>query len=161
MRKSLLVLTLIGAMVVGAAALAQAPTSGSGHVMLRPAEVNWVDAPPILPKGAKLAVIEGVLANPGPFTFRLQLPAGYKVAPHWHPAIEHVTVISGTLNFGMGEKFDAKQMKPLPAGSFVAIPPQTPHFVSVKGAKGAVVQVHGVGPWGLTYVNPADDPSKK
>ena len=84
--------------------------------MVTAADLNWVDVPS-LPPGAKIAVIEGPLNEAVPFTFRLRFPADYKIPAHWHPAIEHVTVISGTINIGVGEKLDAAKTKPLPAGS--------------------------------------------
>ncbi len=106
-----------------------------------------------------LAVIEGKPSEPGPFTMRLKFRPGFKVAPHSHPAIEHLTVLSGTIHFGMGDTFDAAKLMPMRAGSFIVMPVGTNHFVHTK--EETVIQVHGVGPWGVTYVNPADDPSKK
>ena len=95
----------------------------------------------------------------GPVTFRLKFPAGYKVPAHWHPAVEHVTVMSGTLNMGTGDKLDESKTMALPVGSVAIMQPKTPHFAWTK--EETVVQVHGLGPWGVTYVNPADDPRKK
>jgi len=126
------------------------------HVWLTDAELTWSDAPPSLPAGAKLAVLEGDPTKEGPFTMRLKVPAGYKVASHWHPALEHVTVISGTVSFGLGEKFDQKALKEMPAGSFMVMATGTRHFAWSKD--GGTVQIHGIGPWGITYVNPSDDP---
>jgi quercetin dioxygenase-like cupin family protein len=154
MRGLFLMLVLTQFLLGGAVAMAQ-----SGHVMLSPDDVKWADAPPSLPRGAMVAVIEGKPSEPGQFTMRLKFPAGYKVSPHSHPAIEHVTVLSGTISFGMGDKFDAGKLKPMRAGSFIAMPIGTTHFVEAK--EETVVQVHGVGPWAIKYVNPEDDPSKK
>lgn len=131
---------------------------GDAHVMVSPADLKWADVPS-LPPGAKIAVIEGPPAEAVPFTFRLKFPANYKIPAHWHPAIEHVTVMSGTFNLGTGDKLDMKKTKPLSAGSVAIMQPKTNHFGWTKGE--TIVQVHGVGPWGLTYVNPADDPRKK
>jgi quercetin dioxygenase-like cupin family protein len=91
-----------------------------------------------------------------PFTYRLKLPDGYRIPPHVHPADGHLTVIAGTLNIGWGDKFDANATKPMPAGSFIVIPSGAPHFYWTRGE--TIVQSHGIGPWGVTYVNPADDP---
>ena len=102
---------------------------------------------------------EGLLNEAVPFTFRLRFPADYKIPAHWHPAIEHVTVISGTINIGVGEKLDAAKTKPLPAGSVAIMQPKTNHFLWTK--EETIVQIHGVGPWVITYVNSADDPRKK
>ncbi len=75
------------------------------HVMVTPNDLKWADIPS-LPPGAKVAVIEGPMDQATPFVFRLTLPADYKIPAHWHPAIEHVTVISGTFNMGTGDKLD-------------------------------------------------------
>lgn len=128
------------------------------HIALNPAEVKWGPAPPVLPAGAQLAVISGDPGQSGPFVIRLKVPAGYKIAPHWHPTDEHVTVLSGTFALGMGEKFDQSSMKELPEGSYGMLPAEMRHFAMAKTA--AVVQVHGMGPFVLNYVNAADDPSK-
>jgi len=126
------------------------------HVMLTAAELQWGDAPPALPKGSKVAVLEGDPSKPGPFTMRAQVPAKYKIPPHWHPAVEHVTVITGEVYMGSGEKFDEATAKKLPAGGFAVMPTKYVHYFFTK--KKAVIQIHGIGPWGITYVNPADDP---
>jgi hypothetical protein len=126
------------------------------HIMLTEPELKWVEGPPALPPGAKLAVLEGNPAQAGLFTMRLKLPANYKVSPHWHPADEHVTVISGSFFMGLGAKFDEKAMKELPPGGFAMMVTGTRHFAMTK--KETVVQVHAMGPWGINYVNPADDP---
>lgn len=130
----------------------------AAHMMVTPDELKWTDVPS-LPAGAKLAVIEGPLNEAVPFTFRLKLPANYQVPAHWHPAIEHVTVISGTFNMGTGDTLDKSKTKPLSAGSVAIMQPKTNHFAWTK--EETIVQVHGVGPWAINYVNPADDPRKK
>jgi quercetin dioxygenase-like cupin family protein len=126
------------------------------HVMVQPDQIKWGPAPDILPKGAQAAVIYGDPSKEGLFSMRLKLPAGYKVAPHTHPCIEAVTVISGTFKLGMGEKADPAKAQALPGGSYFAFPPGTPHFASTDVE--TIVQISTVGPWGLTYVNPKDDP---
>ncbi len=126
------------------------------HGIFTPAAIQWKDGPAALPYGVKAAVLEGDPSKEGPITMRLALPAGYKIPPHWHPNIEHVTVISGALNLGMGDKFDETKGNKLPAGSFSFMPPKTAHFAWSE--EGCVIQVHAIGPWGVVYVNPADDP---
>jgi ChrR Cupin-like domain len=130
----------------------------SSHIMLVPSDLKWKDGPASLPGGAKFAVIEGDPSKAGPFTMRFKLPANYIVPPHWHPAIEHITVISGTFYMGIGETFDESHAVKLPAGGFAVMAIGTRHFGFTK--EGTVIQVHGVGPWGITYVNPKDDPRK-
>lgn len=130
----------------------------SAHVMINPMELKWGDPPAVLGKGAKLAVLSGDPGAAGPYTIRLKLPAGYKISPHWHPTDENVTVIAGTFSLGQGEKFDRASMKTLTAGGYALLPAEMRHFAWTKG--GATIQVHGMGPFVLNYVNPADDPSQ-
>jgi hypothetical protein len=152
---------LVASLVVVAIGCLGASTSWAqtgGHVMVSPADLKWADVPS-LPPGAKIAVIEGPPTDAVPFTFRLKFPANYKIPPHWHPAIEHVTVISGALHLGMGDKLDEAKTHPLSTGSVAIMQPKTSHFGWTK--EETVVQVHGMGPWAVTYVNPGDDPRKK
>lgn len=146
------------ALILSGLGLSTAWAQTAAHVMVAPSDLKWTDIPS-LPPGAKIAVIEGPLTEAVPFTFRLKFPANYSIPAHWHPAIEHVTVISGTFSMGTGEKFDAAAAKPLSAGSVAIMQPKTPHFGLTKDE--TIVQVHGVGPWAVTYVNPAEDPRKK
>ena len=136
--------------------------AGEANIMVMPSEIKWTDGPASLPPGAKIAVIEGDLSKAVPFTFRLKMPANYKIAPHWHPAIEHVTVVSGTFYFGAGDTYDMAKAKAFPAGSIMVMPATHTMFGWAEAtADETVIQVHGVGPWGITYVNSADDPRKK
>ena len=89
---------------------------------------------------------------------RLKVPAGYRVPPHWHPTDEHVPVISGSLAIGMGDTLDTKKSKTLKAGGYAVAPANMHHYAWTK--TGAVVEISLIGPFGITYVNPADDPSK-
>jgi len=116
----------------------------------------WKDGPASLPTGARFAVLEGDPAKEGPFVMRISMPDGFRVPPHWHPKVERVTVISGTFNLGMGEKFDKSETQTMPAGTFGYWPAGMRHFAWAKGK--TVLQLHGTGPWTITYVNPADDP---
>ena len=137
---------------------APAAWAADTHLMVMPADLKWVDVPS-LPPGAKIAVIEGPMNEAVPFTVRLKLPADYKVPAHWHPAIEHVTVISGTFNMGTGDKLDQSKTTPLSVGSVAIMQPKTNHFAWTK--EETIIQAHGVGPWAVNYVNPADDPRNK
>ncbi len=113
-------------------------------IVALPDQITWGPAPAVLPVAAKLAVLEGDPTKSAAFTMRLFMPDGYQIPPHFHPATEHVTVISGALMVGMGEKFDESRMH---------------HYAKAKGE--TVLQLHGIGPWRLIYVNKADDPRKK
>ena len=126
--------------------------------MFAPADLKWSDGPPSLPKGSKVAVLKGNPAQEGIFTIRLRLPANYRIAPHWHPAFENITVIEGTFSMGLGERFDEKALHEMKAGSFMTMAPGTRHFALSK--KGGVIQLHGMGPWQIYYINAADDPRR-
>jgi quercetin dioxygenase-like cupin family protein len=129
------------------------------HKVWAPDQLAWAPAPSILPTGAELAVLEGNPTKSGEFTMRLKMPDGYKIPPHFHPRTEHVTLISGSFLVGMGDTFDESKLGELPVGTFAWIKPGTHHFAMAKGE--TVIQLHGNGPWSLTYVNPTDDPRKK
>jgi ketosteroid isomerase-like protein len=131
----------------------------SPHVLVAPAGLKWGDPPPSLPAGSKLAVVQGDPSQPGPFVVRLQVPAGYKIAPHWHPGVENVTVLAGTVALGMGDTFDESKMTTAGVGAYASLPAEMRHYFMAKSA--ATVQVHGQGPFVVNYVNPADDPSKQ
>lgn len=152
-------------LLVAASAAAQSPTQAAAGaekphaIVATPDAIRWASAPASLPPGAKLAVLAGDPATAGPFTMRLAMPAGYRIPPHFHPVTEHVTVIEGTFYVGMGETFDAAKAGALPAGTFAALEPGVRHFALTKEA--TIIQLHGVGPWRITYVNPADDPRNK
>jgi quercetin dioxygenase-like cupin family protein len=137
--------------LIAPAALAQAAATHAAA----PAP-KWGPAPAIFPAGAQMAVMQGNPGANGLFTVRLRIPNGYRVAPHTHPTDEHITVISGNFQVGMGKTVDAKQTTTLHAGDFVTAPAGAPHYALARGA--TVVQVQATGPFALTYVNPADTP---
>jgi ketosteroid isomerase-like protein len=138
---------------------AAATGPAAAHVMVAPSAVTWGDGPPSLPPGVRMAVVSGDPAQAQPFVIRAQMPAGYRVPPHWHPTDEHVTVLSGTVALGMGEQFDQSAMQDLPTGGYFVAPAEMRHSFMAKTA--ATIQVHGIGPFAVNYVNPADDPSKQ
>jgi len=152
---------VIGLLTLFLATTAAAPAQEAGpspaaHVMRAAAELQWVDGPASLPRGPRMAVLAGDPAKPGAFAFRAQLPAGFRIAPHWHPAAEHVTVLEGTYAMGTGEVFAASALHAMKAGGFAVMPAEVRHFSFSKD--GATIQVHGTGPFLVHYVNPADDP---
>jgi quercetin dioxygenase-like cupin family protein len=128
------------------------------HILVQPDELKWNDVPSV-PPGVKVAVIQGPMNEAKPFTVRLKFPANYELPAHYHPAIEHVTVLSGTFNMGAGDKLDKKQTTALPTGSVLIMPPKMKHYAWTD--KETIVQLTGTGPWGITYVDPKDDPRKK
>jgi len=138
---------------------ADAGPAPASHVMVTPASITWGDAPPSLPPGSRIAVITGDPSKPGPFVLRAQVPAGYRIAPHWHPTDENLTVLSGTVALGMGETWDEAKMQSLASGGYAVLPAEMRHFFMARTA--STFQVHGMGPFAVNYVNPADDPRQK
>lgn len=153
MNKALTIVLL----VLGAVLLAY---SGSSQNVFTPDQIKWGPPPPFVAPGAQLAVLEGDPgASSGDFTVRLKMPDGYKIAPHWHPKRENVTIISGSFKVGMGDKFEESKMTAFAPGSFAYLDPEMHHYAMASGE--TIVQVHGMSPLQFNYVNPADDPSKK
>ena len=141
-----------------AAALAAAPAhSMDDQVFVNKGDIKWGDAPPTLPKGAKIAVLYGDPGKPGPFTLRLATPANYRIAPHWHSQTENLTVISGALYLGMGDKLVAKKARALRPGGYHYLPAKMHHYAFSKDP--TVVQVSGDGPFDINYLDPKDDPA--
>jgi quercetin dioxygenase-like cupin family protein len=139
--------------------LAMGSAARADTVALNTGNIKWVDAPPIFPRGAKFAVIAGDPNAKGIFVVRLMLPAKYRIPAHNHPTDEYVTVISGSLYVGMGDKLDQSKGERLSAGGFAVAPAGMNHYAWTTGK--TVVQVEAEGPFGMTYVDPADDPTKK
>ena len=153
---------VVAATATAARAQTPAPMAGSGptaHVLLTPGDIKWAPAPPGVPPGAMVAVLDGDPSKPGPFTIRLKMPAGYKVAPHWHPTDEHLTVLQGTFRAGMGDAATEAGYHDFPPGSYISMPKEMHHFAGAKGE--TIIQIYGPGPFVVNYLNPADDPSKK
>ena len=126
----------------------------SGH-----SHMNWMAGPPSLPSGVQMAVVSGNPGAKGMFTLQLKMPANYAVPPHSHPTNEVVKVVSGKLHYGMGEKLDMSEAKTLTAGHSATMKAMMNHWVHAPAA--ATVQVSGMGPFEITYVDPKDDPRKK
>jgi quercetin dioxygenase-like cupin family protein len=125
------------------------------HAQAAP-ELKWGPAPPFFPKGAEFSVVQGDPSKDGVYTVRLRMPAGYYIAPHTHPTDEHVTVISGSLRLGMGDMEDSSKAVTLKAGGFISAAANMRHYA--RAMEATEVQVHGMGPFAITYVNPKDDP---
>jgi quercetin dioxygenase-like cupin family protein len=136
-------------LLLAAFTLAAAPLAAQGA----PA---WGPPPPFLPKGAEFAVMQGDPSKAAVYTLRLKLPDGYVIAPHFHPTDEHVTVISGNFLVGMGDAIDKTKVQHLAAGGFITAPANAHHYAIAQGP--TVVQVHGMGPFAITYVKASDDP---
>jgi hypothetical protein len=131
--------------------------AGEQHTVVTPDQLKW-QVPAHLQKGAEATVVSGDPSKEGPYVTRLKVPAGFKIMPHTHPNTENVTVISGQFHIGSGEKFDESKLKALQAGSYSRVPQGMPHYA--MASEDTVIQLHGMGPQGIVYVNPADDPRK-
>src|SRR5262249_32046885 len=143
--------------VIFSLARLSAEETQSADMRLYPATtIEWKAGPAAIPPGAKMAVLEGDPTKEGPFVVRFQFPDGYHIPPHTHPKTERVTVISGNLYLATGEALDRNSAKKLPAGSFGYWPAGMKHAGWSEGE--TVIQLHGIGPWQINYVNPADDP---
>jgi quercetin dioxygenase-like cupin family protein len=151
-----LVIAVVG--LVGAASTAPAQTAGE-HKAVPSQDVKWGAGPASIPPGSQAVVLYGDPAKDGLFALRLKLPKDYHIPPHTHPKPEIVTVLAGTVRLGMGKTADKSTTQALPAGSFFALPPGMEHFVFFD--EETVIQLNSNGPWGLTYVNPKDDPRQK
>jgi hypothetical protein len=160
-RNLYLALSLVGLLYGASFVLgADAQIGSSEKHVFTPDAIPYGPAPAFVAPGAQLAVLEGdPSASGGDYTVRLKMPDGYRIAPHWHPLRENVTVISGTFKVGMGDRFDEGKMGAFPAGSFAFLDPEMHHYAMASGP--VVVQVHGKSPLQFNYVNPEDDPSRK
>ena len=139
-------------------ALAAAPAFAQSHVLVPAEKVQWGPAPPVLPPGAQIAVLEGNPSEKGAVTLRLKLPANYQFPAHWHSMDERVTVLSGSLHVGMGDKLDRGASETLAPGGFVSLPAKMHHYAWSSAP--TVVQINLEGPFDIFYVNPADNPVK-
>jgi quercetin dioxygenase-like cupin family protein len=143
--------------ILVALSLAIAPMAlAQEQVIQQLSETQWGPAPPMLPPGAEIAVLSGNPMGDSAYTLRLKFPANYKIAAHSHPTDEHVTVLSGSLTVGMGDKLDEKGGKALTVGGFALMPAHMNHYAYTK--EETVILLHGQGPVEFIYVNPADDP---
>ena len=155
-------IVLVATLTTGLSATAEesrrtgADGASTEHVIrLTPAELTWTTGPSMLPPGANMALIEGSLSKPGPFTFRLKFPANYRIPPHWHPVKVTVTVLSGTFNMGFGDELDTGNGKTLPAGSVFEMPARIHHFGWTT--EETIIQEHGIGPLTVHYLDHGHD----
>jgi len=129
-----------------------------GAVTLNPGDIKWGEAPADVPKGAQLGVLHGDPTKTGEFTIRLKLPDGYKIPPHWHTQPEQLTIISGAFTLHMGDTMKADPHN-LDVGAYHYLPAKMHHAAEVKGE--TIVQINGMGPFDIHYLNPADNPNPK
>jgi len=147
----------VAVLLSSVAAAATAPAAEM-HKIIKPDAIQWGPAPPQLPKGAQVAVVYGDPSKKDLYIIRAKMPDGYAIAAHWHKKAENVTVISGTFNVGMGDKLDKQKGEALGPGGFFGAAPKMRHYAWVTGE--TMIEVSGMGPFDITYVDPKDDPSK-
>jgi quercetin dioxygenase-like cupin family protein len=162
-KKLCISLLLVSALAWGQTSAMKTKSASKSAASAQPVVLNldgmkWGPAPAELPPGAQLAVLEGDPSKVGPYTVRLKMPDGYKIQPHWHPTVEHVTVLSGTLKVGMGATWDNSNPTTLSSGGFAVMPARMKHFAWTSGD--TVLQLNGTGPFKIIYVNPNDSPMK-
>ena len=164
-RGYLLIGTTLTCLLAANALEAQEPTPGivdrgpDHHLIYAPDDVEWQAGPGSFEPGAEFTILEGDPLTPGVFTMRIRMPDGFVIAPHWHPNVERVTVLSGTFHLGSGERLDRSAAERLDEGSYFALLPETPHYAITEGR--TVIQLTSVGPWKINYVNAADDPRQR
>jgi quercetin dioxygenase-like cupin family protein len=157
MKKSLQILTVLyfATLLTTTDILAQGlPNKAFGAIYQE--NIKWSPFPAFPPQ-ARLAILVGNPKEAGPYVVRVKVPAGVKLMPHTHPEDRIYTVISGVFYIGLGTKFDASKLKAYPPGSVIVLPGNTPHFHWAKSGE-YITQVTAIGPLGITYINPTDDP---
>ena len=152
-------LALPGVQLIGQQSSDESKRENESAEMYAPADIQWRDGPPSLPKGAQYALLEGDPRREEMFVMRVKFPDGYHVPAHTHAKRGRVTIIQGTVKVGMGVNPKKEDAKTLAAGTFAVWPPGLVHSVWAEGE--TIVQFHGMGPWAVHYVNPDDDPRKK
>ncbi|MFY9551819.1 MAG: cupin domain-containing protein [Thermoanaerobaculia bacterium] len=123
---------------------------------IRAEDLDW-EPFAAFPPSVRLAVVVGQPSERGPYTIRVKVPGGVKLMPHRHPEDRVYTVISGVFYIGLGDRFDADKLEAYAPGSVIVLPGNTSHFHWAKAGE-YVTQVNAIGPLGIEYVNPKDDP---
>lgn len=154
-----ILLPLLFVVCIGAAFLYAMQEKSNQMAVVQPKDLKWGPAPEVLPPGAEITVLYGNPFESGPYGLRLKFPANYRLGPHWHTLDENVTVISGDLYFGMGEKEDRQKATKIGVGGVAIIPGKMGHFAWT--VEPTVVQLNNDGPFDIHYYNLADDPLQK
>lgn len=159
MRTSLVHCLVVTVVWFSAAAISAPTLAAQQHIVVQARDLKWMPAPPSLPPGAQVAVLEGDPTKSGPFTIRLRFPAGYRIPAHSHPTVERLTILSGNFVVTMGERDDPARTTSLTAGGFTVLPAGMVHHARANGA--TVVQLSSMGPFDIRYGNPAEDPRRR
>lgn len=149
---------LLAATLLSGVLLASAATAQDHHATAQADGLRWV-APAAYAPGAMFAVVRGDPSKEGMYVVRLKVPAGFRIAAHTHPNDENVTVLSGSFNIGTGDMLDEGKGMKVRVGGYSFVAKGMTHYAWFT--EETVLQLHGMGPQGVTYVNPADDPRKR
>lgn len=154
----LALLLLAATAALAADATKKSDPGKAGAMSVNPDEIKWGEGPPDLPKGVQLAVLHGDPSKKAPFTLRLKMPDAYKIPPHWHTRDEQLTIVSGNFILHMGDTMEAPSNS-LAAGAFHFLPGKMHHAAEANGE--TIVQLDGIGPFDIHYLDPADNPNPK
>jgi hypothetical protein len=154
--KRLIFLALPLLILAGPAVQAKKIAAAAPAKKTAPADLKWMDGPPGLPGGATFAVVSGDPNKKGMFTVQIRMPANYAVRPHWHPTDENVTLVSGKLAYGMSDQLDRASAQSMNTSDKIVMKAKVHHWVFT--GDGAEIQLSAMGPFLITYVDPADDP---
>ncbi len=152
----LFVLLLSSIVLLALPTIALAADKSGEQVVVNAKNLKWVDAPPSLPKGAKVVTLYGDPTSNGHYVIRLSMPSKYKIPFHWHSQPQRMTVVSGTFYVASTETYDKKIAHGVKQGGFVILPARAQQFAFTKGK--TIVEIHGEGPFDVKYTNPSDDP---
>lgn len=147
------IMTLAGCFMVLSG---MSPKNEKPAVLMRAGDLQWGLGPDDFPLGVRAAILSGNPDEDGPYTMRLRLPPRYRIDPYWMLGEQRITVLSGSVELGLGERFETASLKPYPAGSYLTLPARARFFL--KTSHGATLEIHGQGPWQVAYASPADDP---
>ncbi len=150
------VVAIIGVVMLNR--IGESHAAGDHHSTVQADALTWV-APPAYAKGSQFAVVKGDPTKEGMYVVRLKVPAGFRIPAHTHPNDENVTVLSGVFQIGTGDRLDDKKVETIKAGGYSYVAKGMTHYALFP--EHTVIQLHGVGPQGITYVDPSDDPRKK
>jgi len=144
---------LLALAIGGLTAVAQ-----SSHIVVTADKLQWGPAPPVLPPGAQLAVLEGNPGEKGPVVMRLKMPANYRIPAHWHTNDERLTILSGTFYIGGGDKLNMQAGQAVSAGGYISLPGKMHHYAWTTVP--TILQINLEGPFDMFYIDPNDDPQK-
>ncbi len=148
------------AVVSGCLALAAwSPKKEASPLLLKQSDLQWGWGPDAFPLGIHAAIVEGDPDLAEPFTMRLNFPPKYRIEPHWTTREQRLTVLSGSISLGLGDRFDPKKLELYGEGSYLVLPARTRYFMTSQ--RGSVLELRSQGPWEVNYVQKTEDPREE